>query len=91
MIFQESRNAINEDAPVPDDFKSKPILPNISEITSRHSVFIRPNIIEGAYNSVEHYLDVQFRLMREDYISPMRDAIISYIEDPTQKRYSGGR
>ncbi|XP_077298494.1 NFX1-type zinc finger-containing protein 1-like [Arctopsyche grandis] len=87
----ETRKASEEDTPVPDDFKSKPILPDISELRSKHSVFLRPNIIEGAYNSVEHYLDVQFRLMREDYISPMRDAIMSYIKDPTQRRYNGGR
>jgi len=27
---------------------------------------------EGGYEDAEHYLDVQFRLLREDFIRPLR-------------------
>lgn len=51
--------------------------------------FLRPNIIEGAYNSVEHYLDVQFRLLREDFVAPLRNGIQCYKEN--DRNYSDGR
>ncbi|VDN45206.1 unnamed protein product [Gongylonema pulchrum] len=38
--------------------------------------YLRRNIVEGIYANQEHYLDVQFRLLREDFISPMRDGIV---------------
>ncbi|GAB6018951.1 NFX1-type zinc finger-containing protein 1 [Chamberlinius hualienensis] len=37
-----------------------------------------PNIINGKYDSVEHYLEVQFRLFREDFVGPMREAILEF-------------
>lgn len=37
--------------------------------------YIRRNIIKGSYSNQEHYLDVQFRLMREDLVGPLRDGI----------------
>lgn len=36
------------------------------------------NKIEGSYTDVEHYLDVHFRLLREDFISPLRKGIEEY-------------
>lgn len=41
--------------------------------------FLRSNIKCGAYEDVEHYLDVQFRLLREDLIIPLRNTIQDYI------------
>lgn len=31
--------------------------------------------MKGSYLDVEHYLDVQFRLLREDFLRPLRDGI----------------
>lgn len=41
--------------------------------------YLRANIVNGAYESVEHYLDIQFRLLREDYIEPLRKGINYYL------------
>ncbi len=30
----------------------------------------------------EHYLDVQFRLLREDFVGPFREGISNYVEAP---------
>ncbi len=30
----------------------------------------------------EHYLDVQFRLLREDFVGPLREGISNYVEAP---------
>lgn len=39
------------------------------------SVFIRPNKLVGAYHSSEEYIDVQFRLLMEDVLRPLRQDI----------------
>lgn len=40
--------------------------------------FLRPNIIKGSYPDVDTYLDVQFRLLREDFFMPLRDGLNQY-------------
>ncbi|ELU14669.1 hypothetical protein CAPTEDRAFT_71969, partial [Capitella teleta] len=58
-----------------EDFKSLPITPTLTDLMSDKLPFLRRNKITGRYRSVQHYLDVQFRLLREDFISPLRDGI----------------
>ena len=36
---------------------------------------IRPVMKVGSYDNEEHYLDVQFRLLKEDLLAPLRDGI----------------
>lgn len=40
--------------------------------------FLQSNILKEAYQNVEHYLDVQFRLLREYFISSLREGIQFY-------------
>ncbi|ELU00979.1 hypothetical protein CAPTEDRAFT_62018, partial [Capitella teleta] len=58
-----------------EDFKSLPITPTLADLMSDELPFLRKNKITGRYRSVQHYLDVQFRLLREDFISPLRNGI----------------
>jgi hypothetical protein len=52
------------------------IVPKIADIFSNQtSQYLRKNITNGAYQNVQHYLDVQFRLLREDYLQPLRDGV----------------
>lgn len=37
--------------------------------------YLRRNKEKGSFSDIEQYLDVQFRLLREDFVSPMRDGI----------------
>ncbi|KAJ8981209.1 hypothetical protein NQ317_014853 [Molorchus minor] len=46
-----------------------------------------PNDFQGPYLGIRHYLDVQFRLLREDFVAPLRRGICQYLENPTQRRY----
>ena len=39
---------------------------------------LRPNIVRGCYDDWMHYYDVQFRLLREDFIAPLRRGITDY-------------
>lgn len=62
-----------------DDYRQMNIFPDKSDILNDHSPFIRKNIVEGKYvGGVDHYLDVQFRLLREDFIRPLRNSIRHY-------------
>ncbi|XP_035204896.1 NFX1-type zinc finger-containing protein 1-like [Stegodyphus dumicola] len=62
----------------PEDFRSLSILPTVGDLQET-KVFLRPNIVQGKYADVEHYLDVQFRLLREDYVRPLRNGIQQYM------------
>ncbi|XP_068716349.1 NFX1-type zinc finger-containing protein 1-like [Montipora foliosa] len=65
----------------PDDFRDIPICPTIKEITRGERPFLRANIIKGRYENAEHYLDVQFRLLREDFLEPLRKGIDELIQN----------
>lgn len=63
-----------------DFFRAIDILPDPFELSADHEPVLRKNIVVGAYSDgVDHYLDVQFRLLREDFIHPLRENIIKYI------------
>ncbi|XP_033117882.1 NFX1-type zinc finger-containing protein 1-like [Anneissia japonica] len=61
--------------PPPNDYRDIPILPTKDDLHSIESPFLRPNKTKGSYSNHYHYLDVQFRLLREDFIGPLRDGI----------------
>lgn len=57
-------------------FRDIDIWPCSKEILSDDLIVIRPNIINGKYaGGVDHYLDIQFRLLREDFVRPLREGI----------------
>ncbi|KAK3091690.1 hypothetical protein FSP39_021898 [Pinctada imbricata] len=62
----------------PDDFRLLPILPAIKDLQFFERPFLRANKIDGGYDNLNHYLDVQFRLLREDYVRPLREGIADY-------------
>ena len=63
------------------EFQQIPILPEWEEIcTSGPPARLRPNIVEGCYKDWMHYYDVQFRLLREDFIAPLRRGICGYLQ-----------
>jgi hypothetical protein len=63
-----------------NDFREISIFPTTQDIHSFHKPFIRKNIIKGKFDSIYDYLDVQFRLLREDYVRPFREGINEYLE-----------
>lgn len=62
----------------PENFRNISIYPDTFDILSNHEPFIRKNIVKGKYEDVDHYLDVQFRLLREDFVRPLRSGITQY-------------
>lgn len=59
----------------PEDFRNVNIIPSAEDIRSLEETFLRPNKKTGAYSSADHYLDVQFRLLREDFVRPLKKGI----------------
>ncbi|XP_039261961.2 NFX1-type zinc finger-containing protein 1-like [Styela clava] len=59
----------------PDDFRHIPVIPRPEDLREDAEPFVRCNLIGGAYQDMDHYLDVQYRLLREDYIRPLREGI----------------
>ena len=72
----------------PQHFTELPVLPSSDEVHP-YAVkpYLRPNIIAGAYTGWEHYLDVQFRLLREDFVAPLREGIKTLELQGAAERY----
>ncbi|KAL8616358.1 hypothetical protein ACOMHN_032212 [Nucella lapillus] len=77
---REKRGPNEDDDIPPDDFTDLPIFPSLTDMEWNQNIFLRANKEEGSYRDVNHYLDVQFRLLREDYIRPLRKGIRDFKE-----------
>ncbi|KAI1711480.1 AAA domain-containing protein [Ditylenchus destructor] len=63
----------------PDDFRTLSVIPVREDFEEGgKAVFLRPSKELGRYDDEEHYLDVHFRLLREDLIRPLREGIFEY-------------
>ena len=51
------------------------ILPPLEGLVSCDRPNVQSNIIKGPYNNWKHYLETQYQLMREDFLSPLRKGI----------------
>ncbi|EGG25206.1 NF-X1-type zinc finger-containing protein [Cavenderia fasciculata] len=69
-------------------YQTLPIIPLSSEISQSKKLPEHLQAIKvGKYSSLEEYIDVQFCLLREDMIHPMREALNDEIDNPKQSRY----
>lgn len=50
-----------------------------------HRPILRPNLISQRYENTHVYLDTHFRLLREDYVAPLRDAVQQLVWLKTEK------
>lgn len=69
---------VEDDVSPPDNFRSVSILPTNDDIKSTERPALQPNIEVGRYKDLYHYLDVHFRLLREDFLHPLREGISTY-------------
>ncbi|KAL2090898.1 hypothetical protein ACEWY4_013161 [Coilia grayii] len=68
--------AADQDAPPgEEDFRTMTIYPTPEEFHKDEKPFLRPNITSQAYSSGHVYLDTHFRLLREDFVRPLREGI----------------
>ncbi|XP_067120945.1 NFX1-type zinc finger-containing protein 1-like isoform X2 [Centruroides vittatus] len=90
MYNRKTRNEISafenfQNKQPPEYFVNIPIFPTRQDLMDKQP-FLRPNIVCGRYLNLNHYLDVQFRLLREDYIRPLRDSIENYKVKASHRR-----
>ncbi|CAF3707173.1 unnamed protein product [Rotaria sordida] len=77
----EIETPLERDDPPPDDFHELSIYPTLNEIFQQQIPYLRKNITTGQYKNGTHYLDIHFRLLREDFLWPLREAICQYMSD----------
>uniref|UniRef100_A0A3Q3W7K3 RZ-type domain-containing protein n=1 Tax=Mola mola TaxID=94237 RepID=A0A3Q3W7K3_MOLML len=57
------------------DFRTIPIYPTPEEFHEEQRPFLRPNLTSQRYTNTHLYLDTHFRLLREDFVRPLRDGV----------------
>lgn len=63
------------------EYREIPLLPTWGEVcVNKVPAKLRPNIVNGEYENWMHYYDVHFRLLREDFIAPLRRGICDYLD-----------
>ncbi|KAJ2949110.1 hypothetical protein O0L34_g6049 [Tuta absoluta] len=83
---QKKQQTSDGDLEPPEGFRELDVIPDPEELLGKRP-FLRPNIVKGGYNDKEHYLDVQYRLLREDCFGPLREGIRQYIAEPQRWKY----
>ncbi|TKR64933.1 hypothetical protein L596_025403 [Steinernema carpocapsae] len=68
----------NSNVAPPQDFREISVVPTKEDMNLVGKPYLRKNVAKGRYNDGEHYLDVQFRLLREDFIDPLRTGVNDY-------------
>ncbi|XP_061486653.1 NFX1-type zinc finger-containing protein 1 isoform X2 [Rhineura floridana] len=72
-----------------EDYRSMSVYPTYKEVHHGEKPFLRPNIISQPYESPAVYLDTHFRLLREDFVRPLREGILQLLhsfEDTNLKK-----
>ncbi|XP_047195262.1 NFX1-type zinc finger-containing protein 1 [Hippoglossus stenolepis] len=70
------------------DFCQTPICPTPEELQQKHMPFLRPNAISQRYPNTHLYLDTQFRLLREDFVRPLREGIQQWLWNKTDNGHT---
>ena len=57
----------------PQNFRELSVIPQAADLCFKP--FLRENIVDRKFKDLDHYLDVQFRLLKEDFVMHLRDSI----------------
>ncbi|XP_062853233.1 NFX1-type zinc finger-containing protein 1 [Trichomycterus rosablanca] len=80
----------NEDTPPGvEDFRNMSIYPTPEEFHQDEKPFLRPNIMQQSYPNAHVYLDTHFRLMREDFVRPLREGIRDLLQKQQEEGLGG--
>ncbi|XP_010177906.1 PREDICTED: NFX1-type zinc finger-containing protein 1, partial [Mesitornis unicolor] len=63
-----------------ESYRTMTIYPTYNEVRHNKKPFLRPNIVSGRYKSTTVYLDTHFRLLREDFVRPLREGISELLQ-----------
>ena len=65
----------------PNNFRDISVIPQAEDLSVDSKPFLRVNVVKRRFKNQEHYLDVQFRLLREDCVLPLREGIMQLRKD----------
>ncbi|MEQ2177458.1 hypothetical protein GOODEAATRI_003729 [Goodea atripinnis] len=68
-----------------EDFRNIPLYPTPEEFQQNHRPFLRPNLTSQRYTNTHLYLDTHFRLLREDFVRPLREGIQQLLQNEMGK------
>ncbi|KAG1652739.1 NFX1-type zinc finger-containing protein 1 [Nymphon striatum] len=74
-----------------DTFREIKILPQHSELIKNTAPSIQSNKVRSKYKDLEEYLDIQFRLLREDFMAPLREVISTCCKEKNIKKLKENR
>ena len=74
----------NTDEEEQQDFRQTPICPTPEELQLQDKPFLRLNTISQRYPNTHLYLDTHFRLLREDFVRPLREGIQELLWNKTE-------
>ncbi len=74
-----------------NEFKEIQIIPLWNEVCTSQKPPLRENIISGGYMDWLHYYDIQFRLLREDFVAPLRKGVCEYLNGAQGRKLSNVR
>ncbi|XP_062822871.1 NFX1-type zinc finger-containing protein 1 [Anolis carolinensis] len=63
------------------DYREMSIFPTYAELHNTERPFLRPNTLRQPYEGPTLYLETHFRLLREDFVRPMREGIAQILRD----------
>ena len=63
-----------------NEYRHLSILPNTCEVNENVFPQLNASIIEGCYDSWAHYYDTQFKLLKEDFVAPLRRGVCGFRE-----------
>ena len=73
-VIRRAKAAHDSQVEPPQSFKEVSVIPEAADLLCSRP-FVRENITDRKFKDLDHYLDVQFRLLREDFVMPLRDGI----------------
>jgi hypothetical protein len=66
-----------------DDFRSLSVNPTVLELNATKPPVLREIRKDKGFDDLHHYLDVNFRLLKEDFTSELREGLQQYQTDPS--------
>ena len=75
-VIRRAKSAHEQESQLepPQSFREISVIPEAADLLCSRP-FLRENITDRKFKDLDHYLDVQFRLLREDFVIPLRDGI----------------
>lgn len=86
LLYTSDTEKKRKEMEPPDNFRHLSVFPTSMEVTQKNRSFVRQNKVLGKYRDVEEYLDIQFRLLREDFVNPLRQGICQYLNQENKSR-----